>query len=185
MRSAKKLNFPSPDALKQEIFSKELGISRILAQLLLNRGITILSEAEKFLDIKLSDLHDPYLFKDMHKAVKIIKQAAKNKDKVMVFGDYDVDGITSVALLKNTLSKIGINALHYLPHRIKEGYGLTKNILHTAKEKGIKLLITVDCGTSGIQQVKELRAAGIEVIITDHHEPAKVSAAGCLGDDQS
>ena len=172
MRSAKKLNFPTPNAHQQEIFSKELGISRILAQLLLNRGITIISEAEKFINIKLSDLHDPYLFSDMHKAVKLIRQAAKNKDKVMVFGDYDVDGITSVALLKNTLSKIGISALHYLPHRIKEGYGLTKNILHTAKEKGIKLLITVDCGTSGIQQVKELRAAGIEVIITDHHEPA-------------
>jgi len=172
MHSAKKLNFPTPDTHLQEIFSKELGISRILAQLLLNRGIASLGEAEKFLNIKLSNLHDPYAFADMRKAVNIIRHAAKNKDKVMVFGDYDVDGITSVALLKNTLAKIGINALHYLPHRIKEGYGLTKNILHTVKEKGVKLLITVDCGTSGIQQVKELRAAGIEVIITDHHEPA-------------
>ncbi|MFA5155825.1 MAG: single-stranded-DNA-specific exonuclease RecJ [Candidatus Omnitrophota bacterium] len=174
MHAAKKLNLLTANAHVQAILCKEMGISRVLAQLLVNRGISSCHEAEKFLNIKLSDLRDPYSFGDMRRAVEIIRQAAKNKDKTMVFGDYDVDGITSVALLKNTLAKIGINALHYIPHRIKEGYGLTKNILHTAKEKGVKLLITADCGTSGIQQVGELRNAGIEVIITDHHEPSGV-----------
>jgi single-stranded-DNA-specific exonuclease len=171
MRSLKKLNFPPPDTHLQNILHKALGISPVLAQLLINRGISSTSEAEKFLNVKLSDLRDPFSFKDMRIAVELIKKAAKNKDTVMVFGDYDVDGITSVVLLKNTLSALGIDALHYIPHRIKEGYGLTKDILHTAKEKGVKLLITADCGTSNAHQVKELRSAGIDVIITDHHQP--------------
>jgi len=88
----------------------------------------------------------------------------------MVFGDYDVDGITSVAILKDTLVKMGADVCCYLPHRIKEGYGLSKNILHLAIERKIKLLITVDCGTNSHPQIKELRRAGIEVIVTDHHE---------------
>ena len=178
MHSAKKLNLPAPDTRLQDALHKELGISRILAQLLINRGISSAAEAEKFLNIKLSDLRDPYSFVDMRAAVAIVRQAAKNKDKVMVFGDYDVDGITSVALLKDTLLKLGIHALHYIPHRIKEGYGLTKNITHIAKEKGVKLLITADCGTSGIQQVKELRSAGVDVIVTDHHEPSGTMLPG-------
>lgn len=155
----------------QNILHKELGISRILAQVLINRGITNPDEAEKFLHTDLDNLNDPYSFSDMQTAVNIIGNKVRNKDKIMIFGDYDVDGITSVALLKTTLSKMGVSALHYLPHRIKEGYGLSKNILHIAKEKNIKLLITVDCGTSSHRQIEELRSVNIDVIVTDHHEP--------------
>jgi single-stranded-DNA-specific exonuclease len=107
----------------------------------------------------------------MPKAVSLIKQAAKNKDKVMVFGDYDVDGLTALALLKDTLRKIGVDAAHYLPHRIKEGYGLSKNILNVARQQNIKLLITVDCGISNHKEIEELKRHNIDVIITDHHEP--------------
>lgn len=155
----------------QDILHKELGISRILAQILINRGIRNRDEAGSFLNIDFNNLNDPYAFSDMRRAVSIIGEKIRNKDKIMIFGDYDVDGITSVALVKTLLSKMGASAVHYLPHRIKEGYGLNKDILHIVKEKNAGLLITVDCGTSSYEQIKELRAAGIDVVVTDHHEP--------------
>jgi single-stranded-DNA-specific exonuclease len=171
MATHKILNIASPNVHLQNILSKELGISKILAQVLANRGIKNAEDAEKFLDVGLEHLLDPYTFSEMHNAVRIIKKAAEHKEKVMIFGDYDVDGITSLALLKTTLSKIGIGAFHYLPHRVKEGYGLNKNVLHLAKQKDIKLLITADCGTNSHEQIKELRRHNIDVIVTDHHEP--------------
>lgn len=179
MHTHKILNIASPDMHLQSILSKELGISKVLAQVLANRGISDIEEAEKFLDARLDCLLDPYSFSDMHKAVKLIKDAAKNKERIMVFGDYDVDGITALVLLKATLQKIGLEVIHYLPHRIKEGYGLNKNILHLAKQKNIKLLITVDCGTNNAEQIKELRRHNIEVIVTDHHEPLNHDVAFC------
>jgi single-stranded-DNA-specific exonuclease len=107
----------------------------------------------------------------MHKAVNLIKKSVKNKEKILVFGDYDVDGITALVLLKNTLTKAGADVMHYLPHRIKEGYGLSKNIINIAKENKIKLVITVDCGITNHKEIEALRQHNIEVIITDHHEP--------------
>jgi len=172
MSGHKIINIGSPGDPFQETLSQELGISKILSQILFNRGIRSLLEAQKFLKTNLDQLLDPFLFKDMAVAVELIRKACRNKDKVMIFGDYDVDGITSVAVLKNTLSGLGLEAEYYLPHRVKEGYGLTRNIASVAIEKKIKLLITVDCGISSFEQVKELREAGIEVIITDHHEPS-------------
>lgn len=172
MHSHKILKIASPDILLQESFSKGLGISGVVAQVLFNRGVHSLAEAEKFLRPSLDQLLDPYLFSDMTQAVQRIKKAARDKEKVMLFGDYDVDGITALAVLKKTLSRLGIETVHYLPHRTKDGYGLTKNILHLAQENKVKLLITADCGTSNHEQIKGLRQHGIDVIITDHHEPA-------------
>lgn len=172
MRSHKVLRIAVLNSTLQKSLSKELGISGILAQVLLNRGIKTIPEAKEFLKTNNEQLLCPYLFSDMHKAVGIIKSAKESNDKVMIFGDYDVDGITGLALLKDTLKKEGLDVIHYLPHRVKEGYGLTKNIAHLAKEKGVKLLITVDCGISNHKEVEELIRAGIKVIITDHHEPA-------------
>jgi len=171
MYAHKILKIASPDIHLENTFSQELGISKILSQVLINRGIKNLEEAEKFLKVKLGHLLDPYSFSGMHSAVNIIKKAAKDKERVMIFGDYDVDGITALALLKAILSKIGLDVVHYLPHRIKEGYGLNKNIPQIAKQKNIKLLITADCGTNSHTQIKELRRHNIEVIVTDHHEP--------------
>lgn len=182
MPSHKVLNIAIPDILLQNKFSQELGISKILAQILINRNITNLPEAEKFLNVSAKYLLDPFSFPDMHKAVNLIKQAAKDKQRVMIFGDYDVDGITALTLLKDMLKKTGIEAMHYLPHRIKEGYGLTKNILHTVKEKNIRILITVDCGMGNYREIEELKRNHIEVIITDHHEPmpSKLPPASCI-----
>ncbi len=165
------LNIATPELDLQKKLSKELGVTQIFAQILINRGIRTIEQASKFLDVRLENLLDPHLLTDMDKAVSLIRKAREKKDKVMVFGDYDVDGLTALGLMKDTLEKSGIDVCHYLPHRVKEGYGLNKNITHIAKQKNIKLLITVDCGTNSQDIIKELRQQGIEVIITDHHEP--------------
>lgn len=182
MHSHKILRISSPDIPLQARFSKELGISKILAQILINRGLKSPDEAREFLDVRLGQLFNPGLFSDMRKAVSLIRKAKESHDKVMIFGDYDVDGITALCLLKQTLGKIGIQAEHYLPHRIKDGYGLSKNIVPVAKDKGIKLLITVDCGTSSHKEIGELKKNNIETIITDHHEPAgeELPPASCI-----
>ncbi|MBU1726407.1 MAG: single-stranded-DNA-specific exonuclease RecJ [Candidatus Omnitrophica bacterium] len=172
MKNHKILKISSPNDPLVNIFCKELGISKILAQLLINRGLNSLNDAQKFLKVNSEHLLDPYQFSGMSKAVSIVKRALNNKEKVMVFGDYDVDGITSLALVKDTLKKMGFEASHYLPHRVREGYGLTKDILKVAKERNIKLLITVDCGVSNFKEIEELRKNNIEVIVTDHHEPS-------------
>ncbi len=170
MQSHKILNIHPLNHSLQDTFSKELKISKILSQVLINRGIKTLKEAEEFLSVKLENLLDPFSFRQMNAAVGLIKKAISSKEKVMLCGDYDVDGITSIVMLKNTLSSLGLNTLHYIPHRIKDGYGLNKKAVDIAKEKKIKLLITVDSGTSSHEEIKELRKANIDVIVTDHHE---------------
>ncbi|MDD5506302.1 MAG: single-stranded-DNA-specific exonuclease RecJ [Candidatus Omnitrophica bacterium] len=171
MHSHKILRIASTPTRLQDSLSKELKISKILAQLLINRGLASAGEAEKFLNVKLEHMLDPFSFRQMSKAVERIKEARHKKEKTLIFGDYDVDGITSVALLKDSLRRMGLATLHYMPHRIKEGYGLTKNILQTAKENKIKLLITVDCGIANPREIEELKKNNIDTIITDHHEP--------------
>ena len=162
--------------------SKELKISTILAQVLINRNIKDAESAGKFLYASIEDMHEPYAFLGMNRAVELIRSALRFKERVMVFGDYDADGITSLVLLKNTLKNLGLDVLHYLPHRINDGYGLTKNILHTVKENRVKLLITVDCGTSNHKEIEELKRHGVNVIVTDHHEPSilRLPEADCI-----
>ncbi len=179
VRSHKILKIASPDTRLQNTLSRELGISKVFSQILINRGINNAQEAEKFLDASLSHLLDPYLFSDMHNAVSLIKKAAKNKSTVMISGDYDVDGLTALALLKKTLSKIGLDAVHYIPHRVKEGYGLNSNTVNFARQKNIKLLITVDCGTNNNEEIQELMRHNIDVIVTDHHEPVNHDITLC------
>lgn len=172
MSSHKIIKVFPPDLNLQNTLSRELGISKIISQLLINRGIKSCAQADQFLNAKLKHLLSPFSFKDMQRAVEIIKKAIKNKERVMVFGDYDVDGITALAVIKDVLVKMGVDVVHRLPHRIKEGYGLSKDILREAKLKGIKVLVTVDCGISSYQEIAALRESNIEVIITDHHEPS-------------
>lgn len=173
MQNHKIINIPSPDFALQELFAKELGISKTVAQVLINRGMKTPVEAESFLRADPRDLLDPYSFPDMRKAVSLIREAARTSRKVMLFGDYDVDGITALAVLQSALARAGITPVHYIPHRIKEGYGLSGNIASIARQKGIGLVITVDCGTNSGQRIKELRGQGIEVIVTDHHEQSE------------
>ena len=121
MQNHKILKIASPDITLQNTLTAELGISKILAQLLVNRGITDAAEAGRFLKTSLKDLLDPFSFPQMSVAVEIIREAAGKGKEVMLFGDYDVDGITSLALLKETLKGVGITPQHYIPHRIREG----------------------------------------------------------------
>lgn len=182
MHNHKILRIASPNPPLQDTLSGQLSISKILAQILINRGLTNVAEAEKFLNVDTAQFLDPYSFTDMHKAVSLIRKAGASGEKVMIFGDYDVDGITGVGILKDALLKQGINALHYLPHRIKEGYGLTRDILKKLQKENVKLLITVDCGISNHKEIEEISRHNIDVIITDHHEPAgeKLPAASCI-----
>ena len=116
----------------------------------------------------------------MRKAVNRIKQAQDKKERVIIFGDYDVDGITSIAVLRNTLKRIGIEPEHYIPHRVKDGYGLNKDILKIAKDKQINLLITVDCGTSSVKQIAQLKERNIDTIVTDHHQAEGITLPAAL-----
>ncbi len=155
----------------QNDLSKELGIPKILAQVLINRGIKSAQDAEEFLRPSLDNLISPWQLRDMKQAVERIVKAVRRREKILIFGDYDVDGITSVALLKTHFERLGIPTMHYIPHRIKEGYGLNLTAGEIAKKKGIKLMVTVDCGINSCSEVEKLRHWGIDVIITDHHEP--------------
>ncbi|MDP2090583.1 MAG: single-stranded-DNA-specific exonuclease RecJ [Candidatus Gracilibacteria bacterium] len=121
------------------------------------------------LETSIDDLHDPYLLKDMDKAVARIKIAKENNERVFIFGDYDVDGVTSTSILMHFFKKIGMQISYRLPHRVKDGYGLKSYFVDEAKELGVSLIITVDCGTRDIDVIKHAKKLGVDIIITDHH----------------
>jgi single-stranded-DNA-specific exonuclease len=149
---------------------KELGISSLTAQVLYNRGIVNAEQARRFISPALSDLPDPFLMKDMDKAVWRIAKAILQKEKITLFGDYDVDGTTATALLFLFLEKAGSMVDFYLPHRLKEGYGLNPEAVKKIHARGTKLMITADCGISNADEIRWAMANGLEVIVTDHHE---------------
>lgn len=155
----------------QKEFSRALDISPLCAQILINRGMASIKEARVFLDSDLTDLHDPFLLEGMKKAVARIKKAIGRGEKIMVWGDYDIDGITGTCLLVSVLKKMGADVSYYLPNRLEEGYGLNKEGAKAARKKGVGLLITVDCGMSADAEISYLKNLGIDAIITDHHQP--------------
>lgn len=143
--------------------------STILERLLANRGILTEEEINAFLNPDFNKLHDPFLMADMEKSVKRIQKAIKNEERIIIFGDYDVDGVTGTAIMVLILQKLGANVSYRLPNRMGDGYGLNKNVIDELKEVGSTLLITVDCGISCIDEVKLAKEYGIDTIITDHH----------------
>ena len=152
---------------------KESNLSSLLASILINRNITTLQEVELFLNPTRNDFHDPFLMPDMDKAVERILKAIKNQEKVIIYGDYDVDGITSITVLKKFLAERGLNVGEYTPNRLDEGYGLNKKAIKTIQEQGYTLMITVDCGISGNEEIAYSMELGMEIIVTDHHEPGE------------
>ena len=148
----------------------ELGISEVTAGLLVNRGITDPDKARAFLKPSLSHLHDPFLLKDMEKAAVRIRQAVMSGEKIVIYGDYDADGITSSAVLSLYLRSLGAEADVYIPSRQDEGYGLHAESLQSVLEQGARRLITVDCGISAIEEVQQFNRH-MDIIITDHHVP--------------
>ena len=150
------------------------GISPVLANLLVQRGIDTLEKAKKFFNPQLSDLHDPFLMKDMDKAVERVERAVRNREKIMVYGDYDGDGTTAVALVYKFLRQIGHkDLLFYIPDRYTEGYGISTKCIDHAARKGATLIFALDCGIKAIEKVDYAKRKGVDFIICDHHLPAE------------
>jgi single-stranded-DNA-specific exonuclease len=162
---------PCPETQKH--LSNELGIHPIAAQLLINRGIKKVDEAKRFLSEDDDCLHDPFLFQDMQKAIDRVKQAQRDSETVLVYGDYDVDGITSSVVLRHVLMRVGIKVVNHIPDRMDDGYGLNDQIANIAKENGATLVMSVDCGVTAIKEAKILKEHDIDLIIIDHHEPSE------------
>jgi single-stranded-DNA-specific exonuclease len=160
---------PRADAVPHSLAS-QLGISPLLGQLLVSRNITTPEAAEGFLEPRLSNLHSPFLMKGMDAAVERICRALQRREPMLLYGDYDVDGISGIALLHLFLSGLGAEVSFHIPDRLTQGYGMHRDTLQLMQERGIRLVITVDCGISDREQVRFARQHGIDVIITDHHE---------------
>ena len=164
---------PQGEIQAVENLSVALGIAPVLANLLVQRGIDTVEKADKFFKPSLAHLHDPFLMKDMDKAVARVEQAVRNGEKIMVYGDYDVDGTTAVALVYKFLRQIGhTNLLFYIPDRYTEGYGISVKGIDFAARKGVSLVITVDCGIKATEKVVYAKQKGVDFIICDHHLPA-------------
>lgn len=153
---------------------KEVGLSPLTTRVLLNRGISNADQAKRFLSPALSDLPSPSTMKDMDKAVARISKAMHGKERITIFGDYDVDGITATALLLLFLKGAGSLVDFYLPHRLREGYGLNLEAVRKICARGAKLLITADCGITSGEEIRWAEENGLDVIITDHHEAPEV-----------
>ena len=170
---------PTPDTELGDSLARQLGVSHLTAQVLINRGLKDADSARAFLNPQLNDLADPDLLPDIEAAVERTFAAARNKEKVLIYGDYDVDGTTATALLVRFLRLAGLDVDYYVPHRIQEGYGLNIAAIEEFKQRGVDLIITVDCGVGSVAECEHARAAGIDVIVTDHHEPGEQVASAC------
>jgi len=162
---------PASDKDLVNSLSKQLGISKTLTTLLVQRGIQTFEEARSFFRPSLDDLHDPFLMKDMDKAIDRIEKAIEKKEKILVYGDYDVDGTTAVALVYSFLKNHYDQIDFYLPDRYKEGYGISTQGIEYAAVNNIKLIIALDCGIKAIEKVAHAKELGIDFIICDHHRP--------------
>lgn len=160
-----------------EEFSKALGVSNTIAKLLINRGLSI-KESREFLECELNNLKDGMLLKDMDKSVNIIDDAIKNKENILIVGDYDVDGVISSYILYEALNECGANVAYHIPHRINEGYGINVDIIERASESGVDVIITCDNGIAALEQIKRAKELGMKVIVTDHHDIAFIEKDG-------
>ena len=169
-----KWNYQPPSQEQTEAakaLAKETGISPILCKLLLERGITSAAEAKRFFRPQLNELHDPFLMKDMSIAVERLNQAMGRKERIMVYGDYDVDGTTAVALVYKFLQQFYSNIDYYIPDRYNEGYGVSVKGVDYACETGVKLIIVLDCGIKAVEEIAYAKEKGIDFIICDHRVP--------------
>ena len=167
-----KWNIANPaDQEKVGALALALGIDRVLAELLVQRGIDTFEQARAFFRPSLQDLHDPFLMKDMAAAVERLHKAISSGEKILVYGDYDVDGTTAVSLVYSFIKRYTQNVDFYIPDRYDEGYGLSVKGIETAEKGGYTLIITLDCGIKAIEKVRLAGEKGIDVIICDHHLP--------------
>ncbi|MCM3442004.1 single-stranded-DNA-specific exonuclease RecJ [Metabacillus halosaccharovorans] len=153
---------------------ENLSVTPLVASLLVNRGINSVEAAQEFLDTDSQTFHDPFLLKDMDKAVQRIQKAIHNNEHILVYGDYDADGVSSTTVLLTTLRKLGAKADFYIPNRFSEGYGPNEAAFRLAHERGFSLIITVDTGIAAVHEADIAKGLGVDLIITDHHEPGPV-----------
>ena len=149
----------------------DLGVSETFARLLANRGFTTIEQVHDFLEPSMERLLDAFTMRDMDLAVTRVLRAVDDREQILVYGDYDVDGITSTSLLTATLTALGAKVTYFIPDRIRDGYGLSERGVDVARKRRVKLIITADCGITATNEVRLAKAAGIEVLVTDHHEP--------------
>jgi single-stranded-DNA-specific exonuclease len=172
---------PDPDFDTVKKLARELSIPEIAGRIMASHGIHDTATARRFLNPSLSDLFDPFLLGNMDIAVDRVIQALKNNERIMIYGDYDVDGITGTALMFLVLNRLGASVSYYLPNRLIEGYGISDDGLLEAEKRNVNLLLSVDCGITAVDEVTAARKKGIDCIITDHHEPGdKVPDANAI-----
>ena len=167
----KRWEYYSCDEKIVEEIEQKFKVSKLLATILVNRGMVEDEKIRKFLEPTREDFYDPFLMPDMEIAVKRIVEAMEKKEKIMIYGDYDVDGITSISVLQKFLTQRGMEVDSHIPNRLEEGYGLNKEAVKEIYDKGYHLMITVDCGISATEEIAYANSLGITTIVTDHHEP--------------
>ena len=169
-----KWNYQPPtdgECAEAEQLSEEIGISPVLCRLLRKRGVRTAADAKKFFRPSLLDLHDPFLMDGMDAAVKRINKALGRKERILVYGDYDVDGTTAVALVYRFLQQFTTNIAYYIPDRDNDGYGVSFKSVEYAKETGVSLVIVLDCGVKAVEEIAYAKTLGIDFIVCDHHVP--------------
>ena len=173
----KKWNYQTPteeELHKRDLLAAELGLNPVVCLLLVQRGLSTVEAVKKFFKPSLEDLHDPFLMPDMEKAVKRLNKALGNKEKILIYGDYDVDGTTAVALVYKYLRPYSSTLDYYIPDRYDEGYGISYKGIDYAKANGITLVISLDCGIKAVDKIDYAKRVGIDFIICDHHMPDDV-----------
>ena len=173
-----KWNIPAPTRAAAEKLT-EAGYPWLVSEVLAQRGVTSAEDAAAFLERDRSLVHSPFLMKDMDAAVERISRAVSDGERIAVFGDYDVDGITATCIVVDYLKGRGADCLHYIPRRVEDGYGLGRDAILSLHQRGVELLITVDCGITGVEEVEYARTLGMDVVITDHHECKEELPAAC------
>ncbi|OIJ16593.1 single-stranded-DNA-specific exonuclease RecJ [Anaerobacillus alkalilacustris] len=174
LKSKKRWRLEGKDQSLAQQFVAELKVSPLVANLLINRGITTVEAANNFLYIEKTQFHDPFLMKGMRQAVERIQTAIHQGEKILIFGDYDADGVSSTAVMIHALKQLGANVDFYIPNRFTEGYGPNEPALRKAKEAGFSLVVTVDTGISAVHEASVAKEIGLDFVITDHHEPPPV-----------
>ncbi len=171
----------NPERGRIKGLAEAMNIAPILAAALINRGINTKEEGEQFLYPQFSDLFDPFLMPDIKVSVERIILALEHGERICVYGDYDVDGITSVSLLMRILNAAGADAMYYIPNRVKEGYGLNTRAVHSIHKAGVRLIISADCGIASHDEIELCNEYGIDVIVTDHHLPSQGGLPPAMG----
>src|SRR6267142_2496620 len=176
-RVAKRWVVRQTDQAEAATLAEALGVSTIVAALLIARGHQDVESAQAFLKPSLDQLHDPFLMRGMTDAVQRLLRAIDNQEPILIYGDYDVDGTTGTAVLLRALRMLGATAGYHVPHRFTEGYGIRQDALEKAAREGYKLVVSVDCGITAHEPLHWARANGLDIIVTDHHLPDKEEGA--------